>query len=75
MSKQIKLQYAKLSERFEQLSLREQIMVFLCGVTLAAFVGYFVVLDPQWQSNKKIPKKSLNSPLGRLTIRLLFMSL
>ena len=54
MSKQIKLQYAKLSERFEQLSLREQIMVFLCGVTLAAFVGYFVVLDPQWQSNKKI---------------------
>lgn len=56
MSNQLQLEYHKLSERFEQLSLREQLMILLCAITLVAFAGYFLLLEPQWQSHQKMRK-------------------
>ena len=67
MSSQLQLEYNKWSERFEQLSPREQLMILLCAMTLVAFVSYFLLLDPQWTNNQKI-RKSLQSSQQELTL-------
>jgi MSHA biogenesis protein MshJ len=56
MSNVIQREYDKLSARFDVLSLREQVMIFLCSVILLAFVCYFLLLEPQLSGNAKIRK-------------------
>ena len=54
MTSVVQQEYHKLSTRFEQLSLREQLMVFLCSAVLVTVIGYFLLLEPQLQSNAKV---------------------
>ena len=49
-------EYNKLATRFDELSVREQVMILLCSITLVVFVAYFVLLEPQWQQNATITK-------------------
>lgn len=53
MSKKMAAYYDELSVKFDGITLREQLMVVLCGVVLVAFAGYFFMLEPQFNALSK----------------------
>ena len=57
MSNRLQTEFAKLTQRFDDLVAREQVLLLLCGIVVIVMLGYFVFIEPLTVSQQKSSKQ------------------
>jgi MSHA biogenesis protein MshJ len=67
MSNSLEQEYKKLSIKFLDLSLREQILILFCGLAVVILIMYTFLLEPMFNHSEKLQQNS-NSDATEITI-------
>jgi MSHA biogenesis protein MshJ len=61
MSNSLEQEYKKLSIKFLEVSLREQILILLCGLAVVILMMYTFLLEPILENSGKLQQKSISA--------------
>ncbi|AGH47400.1 type II secretion system protein GspM [Paraglaciecola psychrophila] len=61
MSNSLEQEYKKLSIKFLEVSLREQILILLCGLAVVILMMYTFLLEPILENSEKLQQKSISA--------------
>lgn len=61
MSSNLEQEYRKLSAKFHKLSLREQLLILVCGLVVLLLLMYTLLLEPLINSSEKLKQNSKNA--------------
>jgi MSHA biogenesis protein MshJ len=61
MSNSLEQEYKKLSIKFLEVSLREQILILLCGLAVVILMMYNFLLEPMIENSGKLQQKSIGA--------------
>lgn len=61
MSNALAQQYNKLSSQFLAVSLREQVLILICGLVVVILLMYTFLLEPSFKHSKKLQRNTMNA--------------
>lgn len=60
MSSTLELEYKKLSDKFLNISLREQLLILICGLVVVILMMYTFLLEPQVKNSARLQQNSIS---------------
>jgi len=54
-------EYRKLSDKFHNMSLREQILILICGLVILILLMYTLLFEPLFDNSEKLHRKSVSA--------------
>ncbi|MFT6989354.1 MAG: MSHA biogenesis protein MshJ [Paraglaciecola sp.] len=68
MINSLEQEYKKLSTKFLEVSLREQVLILFCGLVVVTLMMFTFLLEPQLENSKKLQQNNINAKKDIITL-------